>query len=205
MRLDVVDRGHDRPGRWTLRVMRVVGRTEVPDVIKVLLYRHRYFSTPYSDYLQDLMRGPSAWSIGERELFATFTSARNQCDFCRACHQVVAESYQDRELVVRALERPAESGQRIEVVVVLDFLAKLADAPDEVSAADVARVRIAGVTDEALTEAVRISVAFHAINRIMDAMGGVPPEGRGLAMTRWFLRRMGYATPPTVKYLSKAR
>ncbi|WP_280262620.1 hypothetical protein [Nocardia wallacei] len=204
MRLDIVDHGHDLPGRWTLRAMRVLGRSEVPDVIKVLLYRHRYFSTPFGDLLQDLMRGPSAWSVGERELFATFTSDRNRCDFCRTCHQTVAESYQTPELVIRALQRPAESGQRIEVVVVLDFLAKLAEAPDDVKPADVERVRAAGVTDAALEEAVRISVAFHTINRIMDTMGGVPPQGRALTLTRWFLRRMGYNTPPTVKFLSSA-
>ncbi|MBF6176394.1 hypothetical protein [Nocardia blacklockiae] len=204
MRLEVVERSHDLPGRWTLRAMRILGRTEVPDVIKVLLYRHRFFGTPFSDHMQDLMRGPSAWSVGERELFAAFTSARNHCEFCRTCHQAVAESYQEPELVIRALQRPAESGQRIEVVVVLDFLAKLAADPDGVTAADVERVRVAGVADEALEEAVRISVAFHAINRIMDTMDGTPPEGRGLTLTRWFLRRLGYSTPPTVKYLSKA-
>jgi len=28
-----------------------------------------------------VMRGPSDWSIGERELFAAFTSKLNQCVF----------------------------------------------------------------------------------------------------------------------------
>jgi len=27
------------------------------------------------------MRGPSTWSVGERELFAAFTSRLNQCVF----------------------------------------------------------------------------------------------------------------------------
>ena len=30
---------------------------------------------------QAVMRGPSEWSIGERELFAAFVSRLNQCDF----------------------------------------------------------------------------------------------------------------------------
>ncbi|MBU3062559.1 hypothetical protein KO481_29280 [Nocardia sp. NEAU-G5] len=205
MRIEALERGHDLAGRWTLRTMRALGRMEVPDVIKVMFYRHRYFGTPFSDLLQDLMRGPSEWTIGERELFATFTSARNQCEFCRTCHQVVAESYQPRELVIRALERPADSGQRPEVVAVLDFLEKLAESPDDVEPDDVDRVRRAGVTDTALEQAIRISAAFHVINRIMDTVGGIPPRGRQLPMTRWVLRRLGYTTFPTVKYLSFAR
>ena len=28
-----------------------------------------------------LLRGPSAWSVGERELFAAFVSALNHCHF----------------------------------------------------------------------------------------------------------------------------
>ena len=31
--------------------------------------------------LQDVMRGPSDWSVAERELFAAFVSAQNQCPF----------------------------------------------------------------------------------------------------------------------------
>jgi hypothetical protein len=59
MRIEALERGHDLAGRWTLRTMRALGRMEVPDVIKVMFYRHRYFGTPFSDLLQDLMRGPS--------------------------------------------------------------------------------------------------------------------------------------------------
>jgi len=31
--------------------------------------------------LQQIMRGPSDWSPGKRELFAAFVSAQNQCVF----------------------------------------------------------------------------------------------------------------------------
>ncbi len=54
---------------------------EASGVIKTLLYRSELFDDPFSDALDDVMRGPSDWSIGERELFAGFASHLNQCLF----------------------------------------------------------------------------------------------------------------------------
>ena len=50
-------------------------------VVKTLLYRPELFGRPFSEELDRVMRGPSDWSIGERELFAGFTSQLNQCLF----------------------------------------------------------------------------------------------------------------------------
>jgi hypothetical protein len=50
-------------------------------VLKTLHYRPEIFGRPFSDALDAAMRGPSDWSPGERELFAGFVSALNQCPF----------------------------------------------------------------------------------------------------------------------------
>ena len=50
-------------------------------VLKTLLYRPDLFGRPFSDALDRVMRGESEWSVGERELFAGFTSSLNQCPF----------------------------------------------------------------------------------------------------------------------------
>jgi hypothetical protein len=50
-------------------------------VLKTLHYRPELFGHAYSDALDAAMRGPSDWSPGERELFAGFVSALNQCPF----------------------------------------------------------------------------------------------------------------------------
>jgi hypothetical protein len=50
-------------------------------VIKTLLYRSELFGEPFSEELDRVMRGPSDWSAGERELFAGFASHLNQCLF----------------------------------------------------------------------------------------------------------------------------
>jgi len=51
------------------------------DVVRTLRYRSELFGRPFSAALQQIMRGPSDWAPGERELFAAFVSAQNQCPF----------------------------------------------------------------------------------------------------------------------------
>ena len=51
------------------------------DVVRTMRYRSDMFGQPFSAALQRVMRGPSDWSVGERELFAAFVSAQNQCPF----------------------------------------------------------------------------------------------------------------------------
>ena len=51
------------------------------DVVRTMRYRSELFGQPFSAALQQIMRGPSDWPVGERELFAAFVSAQNQCPF----------------------------------------------------------------------------------------------------------------------------
>lgn len=81
MRLARVTHGHSAPYKAMLGVMRLVGRREPPDIIKTLYYRPELFGLRFSALTQEVMRGESEWSVGERELFAAFTSSLNQCLF----------------------------------------------------------------------------------------------------------------------------
>ena len=51
----------------------------VSDLVRILGYRADLFGQPFSTYMQEVLRGPSDWSVGERELFAAFVSRKNQC------------------------------------------------------------------------------------------------------------------------------
>jgi hypothetical protein len=53
----------------------------VSDISLALRYRPELFGRPFGELLQDVMKGPSDWTEGERELFAAFVSAQNQCPF----------------------------------------------------------------------------------------------------------------------------
>ncbi len=81
MRLAVVDSGHAPAERAVLEQIRERSGFEPLGVVKTILYRPELFGRPFSAALDEVMRGPSDWSEGERELFAAFTSLLNQCPF----------------------------------------------------------------------------------------------------------------------------
>ena len=81
MRVSRVEHGHRFKQKLMLILIRILGRRRVPDVVKTLMYRPEFFGRPQCEWTQAVMRGPSEWSVGERELFAAFTSKLNQCVF----------------------------------------------------------------------------------------------------------------------------
>lgn len=81
MRLAVVDRDFAWPARLFLGLIRRTSKAEPVDVVKTHLYRPNLFGRWASPAFQDIMRGPSSWTAGERELFAAYTSRLLQCPF----------------------------------------------------------------------------------------------------------------------------
>lgn len=81
MRLGVVENGHTVARKALLLLVRVMLRSRPPDVVRTLFYRPGFFGDRMSAWTNAIMRGPSEWSVGERELFAAFTSELNQCVF----------------------------------------------------------------------------------------------------------------------------
>ncbi len=79
MRLRRIMTGHAPRARLKLFRLRLMGR--VDDIDRTLMYRPELFGRPFMAALQSAMREPSRWSVGERELFAAFTSSLNQCPF----------------------------------------------------------------------------------------------------------------------------
>jgi hypothetical protein len=81
MRLGILDRGHPLKTKALFAMIRVISRHPAPDVVKVLKYRPEFFGAHMSDVFQEVMRGPSEWSVGDRELMASFVSKTNECEF----------------------------------------------------------------------------------------------------------------------------
>ena len=81
MRLVAVRRGNRWPNRLFLRLIGTLAKMDPPDVVRTMTYRSGFFGGPFTAVLQSVMRGPSAWTVGERELMAAYTSYLNLCPF----------------------------------------------------------------------------------------------------------------------------
>jgi hypothetical protein len=81
MRLSTVESGHRLPQRLLLGLIHIITLSEPVDILKIFMYRPEYFGKHFCDLGHAVLRGPSKWSVGERELFGAFTSKLNQCVF----------------------------------------------------------------------------------------------------------------------------
>ena len=75
----------------------------------------------------------------------------------------------------------------------LAFLEKLTLLPADVDGSDVQAVVDAGVTPNALRDAVEVAAAFNTIDRIADALAFAPQSERSLAASTRQLTTRGYA------------
>lgn len=74
----------------------------------------------------------------------------------------------------------------------LGFLEKLTLSPAEVSSADVAPLRAAGVSDEAIEDAIQVCVLFNIYTRLADSLGFDMPGAGGFAASGHSLLKRGY-------------
>ncbi len=81
MRLQSVARGRGIGAKAKFAMIRLMSGAPTLDVVKTLSFHPKYFGNPFNQLIQEVMRGPSEWTVGERELFAAFVSERNRCEF----------------------------------------------------------------------------------------------------------------------------
>jgi hypothetical protein len=81
MRLPDVERGRGLKNRLLFKMIRLLSGHRAPDVVRTLMFEKHLFGGPMNEVFQTVMRGPSEWSIGERELFAAWVSKKNECEF----------------------------------------------------------------------------------------------------------------------------
>lgn len=74
----------------------------------------------------------------------------------------------------------------------LAFLEKLTLNPAEVGPADIEPLRAAGLTDEAIEDAIHVNALFSVINRIADSLGFDLPAQEGYEAAARMLLKSGY-------------
>src|SRR5438034_1816605 len=83
-------------------LIRVFSGHPVVDAVKLALYRPSFYRA--GGLTQEAMRGPSGWSVADRELMAAYVSKVNESAFCIGAHTATAEqAYQDRPMVAAVL------------------------------------------------------------------------------------------------------
>src|SRR5215217_6127754 len=140
MRLPTYEWGIRRSQRAFVRLTRALG-AELDDVGRASLRRPDFFGKPFLGLAHSLLRGPSAWSVGERELFAAAVSRANSCQFCVATHGEIAAKQLGRDV----LERLDEGRFSPPAAAAATFVEALTRDPHSVSAGDLERARAAGV------------------------------------------------------------
>lgn len=81
MRVASVANGRGLGTKLKFAMIRVRSGAPTLDVVKTLAFRPAFFGDPFNQLIDEVMRGPSEWTVGERELFAAFVSDRNRCAF----------------------------------------------------------------------------------------------------------------------------
>jgi hypothetical protein len=81
MRLSNVERGDGLGKKLLFGMIGLFSGFRAPDVIRTLKYHPAIFGDRHARHTHAVMRGPSDWTVGQRELFAAFVSRLNQCLF----------------------------------------------------------------------------------------------------------------------------
>ena len=192
MRLRILDDGHSFGTKALFVFIRMVSRQPVLDVVKLVGYRPDFYGKPMSKVTQEAMRGPSAWSVGDRELMAALVASTNHCEFCIKAHSAVAKrAYGDEKLVSAALSDIDTSDLAEPLRATLLMLGKLT-REHTVSADDVRAVLAAGASRQQIEDALAVCFSFNVIVRLADAFEFAVPGPDAFEAGAKYLLARGY-------------
>ncbi len=169
MRLAILDRGHPVTTKALFGVIRLMTRQPVVDAVKLAFYRPDFYGA--GPLTHEAMRGPSQWSVGDRELMAAVVSQANDCPFCVAAHSATSSQWYGDPAKVEATLAVLDTAPIDEPLrATLRMLGKLTRQhtldPDDIRA-----VLVKGVTPQQITDALAVCLAFGITNRLANAFG----------------------------------
>ncbi len=192
MRLSILDAGHGSGTKALFAMIRTFSRQPVLDVIKLVKYRAEFYGDPASAVTHEAMRGPSAWTVGDRELMAAVVAQANECEWCTKAHSAVAEgAYRDRTKVTAVLSDLDSAPVGEPLRATLRMLRKLTKE-HSVDADDMRAVLAAGATREQIEEALAVSFAFGTTTRLANAFRFDVPGPDAFAAGAKYLLARGY-------------
>jgi uncharacterized peroxidase-related enzyme len=192
MRLDILNHGY-RPGtRLLFAVIRLFSGQPVPDAAKLVFYRPDFYGARAKEFTHEAMRGPSAWSVGDRELMAAYVSKVNGSEFCVGAHTATAgRAYGDGAKVQAVLSGLDSAPIDEPLRATLRMLGKLT-AEGKLDSGDMREVLAAGASRQQVEDALAVCAAFNTTDRLADAFGFEVLSPEGFEAGAKYLLRRGY-------------
>jgi uncharacterized peroxidase-related enzyme len=192
MRLSILDTGHGFATKALFALIRTLSRQPTPEVLKVIKYRPDFLGDHLKNLTHEAMRGPSSWSVADRELMAALISKLNECDYCIKAHSAVsARAYGDGAKVAAVLADLDHAVIEEPLRATLRMLRKLT-LEHSIGVDDMRALLAAGVSSAQVRDALAVAFAFNTINRLADAFGFVVPGPKAFDAGAKFLLARGY-------------
>jgi uncharacterized peroxidase-related enzyme len=192
MRLDVLNHGYGIGTKLLFAMIRLFSGHPVPDAARIVFYRPDFYGKQAKAFTQAAMRGPSAWSVADRELMAAYVANVNGSAFCIAAHTATARrAYQDGPMVAAVLADLESAPIAEPLRATLRMLGKLV-TDGTVGPADMRAVLAAGVSREQVEDALAVCAAFDTTARLADAFGFEVLSPEGFEAGAKYLLKRGY-------------
>lgn len=135
-------------------------------------------AAPLNALAEVLLRSEEGLTKGERELIATFVSARNNCFFCKNIHGAVAQYYfPENEDLVAQVHKDYQTAPVSEKMKALLAIAESVQLGGKfVTSEEVEHARESGASDLEIHDTVLIAAAFCMFNRYVDGLGTFAPN-----------------------------
>jgi AhpD family alkylhydroperoxidase len=192
MRLSDIEKGDGIANRLLIGAFSLASGMRLSDAERVAVYHKDFFSGPMGVWTQHTMRGPSMWSIGERELMAALVSKWSHCEFCVGAHSAIAARQLPPELVDAALRDYRSAGLHAGLTATLVFLEKMTRTPEDLTDVDVWSALTEGVSTEALEDAIAVATIFCIVARCANVLDYAVPTPEEFDRAADMLLKRGY-------------
>jgi uncharacterized peroxidase-related enzyme len=155
----------------------IFGRPRVPGILQCFA-THPPLLEHMIGLAQSMLFSEGAFGRKNKELIATFVSARNRCEYCADSHGYsLRTNGGSPDLLTAAmtcdLRSPALDAAQSALLL---FVQKVTDDSESVLPEDVDRLRASGWSDLQIAEAIHLAALFACFNRVVNAFG-LPSQG----------------------------
>ena len=193
MRLPEIEHGDTLRTKALIRIISLALGARLPDAARVALYHKNFAGTALGAWTHHTMRGPSQWTIAERELMAAMVATWNTCPFCIGAHHAIATLGMDNTTTQACLDNYHTAPISEQLRATLTFLETMTTHPDQLTATHAQQAMKTGVTPQQLTEAAAVAAIFNIITRYANALDFAIPTPTEYTKAASMMLKRGYA------------